>query len=198
MLLYRIHTKSLAEAEDAWYEQYHIAHDCPGCPRMDRRLRQTGVDVRLADRPEPAAVNAVSRTEIQFARKDFLDLFASEVDAWLKLGRVLGPDGKPYDEYATFIAEKPLVLRGGPASTRRTCEVCGCFRYLPMPHTDWHVTTDSLTGQPIYECEYHGMIVTEELHARIERGRWKGIYISKIPVLDEPLDGIAKFPERYY
>jgi hypothetical protein len=196
MYVYRLHTKSICDADDTWYREFDATHRCARCHALKGRLRLRGIDVLLQRPPDIAALNYVSRAEVELARRDFLELFAHEAQTYLKLGRVLLKDGSPCDEYATYIAEKPLILRGGAKSHSWTCDVCGTFRY--RPGLDWYVIRASLTGQPLYECEFGGLIVTAELRNRIERGRWKGIYVTKIPVVDEPQDGIAEFPENYY
>jgi hypothetical protein len=195
MYMYRVHTKSSCDPDEAWLSRFRAHFTCVGCHRVARRLCETGADVYLTHAPDAAAINFVSGTCIDLGRREFLELFADEVQKYLKLGRVFTADAQTCERYATFITEKPLVLRGGAKSRYRTCEVCGCFCY--MADLKWCVLRASLTGQPLYQCTRGGLVVNEELRGRIERVRWKGIYITKIPVVEKAEDGIDEFPENY-
>ena len=60
------------------------------------------------------------------------------------------------------------------------CELCGTYLYLPK--YPWYIMRGSLFGQPLYESwGSSSLVVTEELCSRIEKGKWKGIYITKLP-----------------
>jgi hypothetical protein len=55
-----------------------------------------------------------------------------------------------------------------------------------------------LSSQQIYEADVGDIAVTSELHARVKKGRWKGIWITKLPIRDKPSDGIDEFPGHYF
>ena len=151
----------------------------------------------LDELPDISAVNNVEPPGINIARCDFLDLFAEEVNKYLKLGKVFASDGTEIEGYVTFVGEKCLPLRGGEKSKYfGKCKVCGQIRYWPA--YPWYILRDNLFDQPLFESwGLNGLIITEELKSRIEKGKWKGIYITKLPVLDEPRDGIEDFPKDF-
>ncbi len=90
-----------------------------------------------------------------------------------------------------------FVYDAGCDGSANRCPQCGRYRYSPA--NDLYVLSSCLTGQPIYEAWlFAALIITLELRARIKPGIWKGIGIMKLPVLDEPQDGITDFPEDWY
>ena len=195
--LYRIHTKSLCDADKSWLTKFKAENVCLGygCRDIYPQARRYGLDVWVMDQPDISAVNVVAPPGLSFARRDFLDLFSEEVSKYLKLGRVFTSDGTLVEDFVTFVGEKRLPLRGSEDSRFfGFCKKCGNPRYWPQ--YPWYVLRESLFDQPLYESGgLSGLIITEQLKARIEKGRWKGIYITKLPVLDEPRDGIENMPK---
>ena len=56
----------------------------------------------------------------------------------------------------------------------------------------------ALFAKPLYEpYSLGGLIVAPELRDRIEKGKWKGIYITELPIRDEPIDGLTQIPNDY-
>ena len=189
--LYFINTKTICHPDDSWVREFNKEYKCPGCNYIDPVLREKGVDVYVRKRPDIAAVNAVLPPGINIARRDFFELFADEVAKYLKLGRVLLADGTVVDDFVTFVGKKQLAIRGseGSSTWQSLCQCCGHYRYAPR--YPWYVLRGSFFLQPIYATARKcGLVVTEELRKRIEKGRWKGIYICPLPIVDEPRDGI--------
>jgi hypothetical protein len=196
MCLVIIEPKSHCETAHNWNNGFRERHMCPGCSALDRAFRRCSLDIPLEYPPDISAVNFAYLPYVGIIRMDFLCLFEDEIDDHLSLGRVLSKTRKPIPGFATYIGRKPLAIRGGPESSGRTCERCGRFVYSPLG--EQYVMRDALTGQPLYEGDRASLVVTKELASRIQRGRWKGIYVSDLPIRDEPLDGIEEFPENYY
>jgi hypothetical protein len=196
--MYLVHTKSVCECDDGWAESFQAGSECPGCGALAAERQAGPIDVRVKRKPDISALNFASPVLVHIARTDFLKLFQEEVDRHLLVGRVCNTSGRQIRGFATYFGRRPLMIRGGPKSTRRYCGECGQFVYYPLGK--WYVMRESLTGQGLYEgCgPGGGLVITAELRERIERGKWKGIWITKLPIRDEPLDGIEKFPENYY
>jgi hypothetical protein len=196
MYLYRVHTKSTrAEADEDWLKEFRSKCVCPGlgCKEIFHKVREKGIDVYLNDRPAVSAINVVN-PGISISRRDFMELFQEEVEKYLITGNVY-LKGKILESHVTFVGPKRLPLRGNIDGTRDfgKCKICGQYRYWPAH--PWHILRSSLFDQPLYESYgLGGLVINDQLRARIERGRWKGIYITKLPVLDEPQDGIDNFP----
>ena len=116
------------------------------------------------------------------------------VNEYLETGSVFLSDGTLLDNLITFIGSRRIPLRGSDKSKYRgQCKKCGRYRYIP--DYPWYVLEESYFEQPIYQpWGLNGLIVNEELYSRIEKGKWKGIYITKLPVVDEPKDGIDEIP----
>ena len=63
---------------------------------------------------------------------------------------------------------------------------------------DEYVMHNAIREGGIHAAEPYGLVLDDQLCQRIERGRWKGIWITELPIRDDPLDGIDDFPEDYY
>ncbi len=51
--------------------------------------------------------------------------------------------------------------------------------------------TSDLTGAPIYESQFHQLIINEDLYNKIKGVKWKKLGIDELKILDEPVDGIT-------
>jgi len=79
------------------------------------------------------------------------------------------------------------------ASTR-VCTECGGRgyyaagkRYLyPAPPAD----------ATIFESDLFGLVVPPEVYERVSVKRWRMLGIDKLPVLDQPMDGLGLIPFR--
>ena len=192
--LYSISTKSICHVDDSWWQEFRKKAVCPGCKDVYPDVRKSGIDIFLERRPDISAVNSIQRADIGIARRDFLDLFADKADRYLSLGRVFKGNGELLNNFVSFVGQRLLPLRGSEKSQFfGNCHRCGRFNYVP--EHPWYVLRDSLFDQPIFQSwGLDGLIVNEELQARIKRGRWKGICIAKIPIVDEAIDGIKEIP----
>lgn len=196
MFIYIVASKTLVDAAAGWLDEFAKTSTCPECYHFDRSLRQTGFDVRVATHPGPSALNEVEPPGVSIARSDFLGLFAEESHRYLKLGKVLDEEGQQIPGYVSYIGLKPLLIRGGAKTRSLFCASCGAFRYVPM--NDWYVLHRDLTEQTLYQTSQGGLAMTDELRKKISKGVWKGILIGRLPVVEQPQDGIVEFPENYY
>lgn len=196
MGLYLLSTKSICRPPKEWWEEFRGRNMCRGCGVLHADLRRRSLAARVEETPDASAINSVNPPGIGIIRADFLELFRAEAQKHLHLGPVLDAAGNILSRFLTFVGERPLPVRGESDSDRRSCEVCGRFVYWPSG--DWYVMRSSLTNQTVYETSTEDLAVTEAIRKRIVPGKWKGMWITKLPVRDEPLDGIENFPENYY
>lgn len=196
MHLYLLDPKDECDPVRPWCNEFVAANTCAGCKSLNHTLRETGVDVRVANQPGRGAVGGIAWPSVGIARDGFLDLFDDEVTRHLRLGRVLSASGDPIDGYATFLGSRPLPIRGGVKSTHRECPQCGRFCYCPVG--SWYVTSDAVSGQGVYEAVGGWLVLREDMFQRIDRMKWRGFRVGKLPVRDDPLDQIERFPENYY
>jgi hypothetical protein len=133
-------------------------------------------------------------------QRAFLESFGDSVKSNLTIGSVFLKNGELISDYVACLGKKPIVIRGGVRySKSRVCGECGSFRYSAYGTPDTYLLKSSLTELMLYqEAASSGLVVNEELRNRIDKKRWKGFTIQKLPVLDEPRDGIENFPENYY
>ena len=160
-------------------------------------MRQRPFNVCLEAEPGPAALHVASRVFTNVASRSFLRLFEPELSDNFHLGEVRTAENQVVESFQTVVSPNPLVIRGGPKSRWNRCDICGRFRYLPAG--DLYVLKRDLTSTNIYDAfvQGEGLVLTPEYRNRIERGQWKGLTIGRVPVLDEPQDGIDEFPDDY-
>lgn len=191
--LYLISPKIGLEPAPVWWSEYLARLPvCGACKLMvPPELRRSGVAVCIRGEPGNVPLAQVTPPSVHIVRRDLIDLFAREAAQYLKLGPVSSEDGKHLGAWQSVTTEKPLLIRGGPQSVRCTCPSCGRLRYQAAGRDDeFCILADDLTGQPIYEASGWGLVMTADLWNRVEKGRWKGIWVTRLPVRDEPLDGL--------
>jgi len=193
---YLIQTKSVCDCDDVWLKALEAKWACPDCRTLYPEIRKEAVDVVLLYAPDASAVNSVFPPGIPIARRDFMELFGHYPSQYLSLGRVFTSDGKLLDEFVTFVSRRRLLVRGGPDSTVTQCSTCGRTGYLAFP--PFYVLRDDWFEQPLHESIGAGQLVlSDELYSRVKRSRWKGIYVTKLRIVDEPQDGLV-FPGKVW
>ena len=195
-ILYWIEPKGFCDLDRDWYEFIWRKRECPGCFTMYADQRTKPVDVVVATKPSRAVVSSVG-IGIGLIRNDFLQLLGEDARQCLHIGRVFDSKTRLIREWSTFIGDKPIEIRGGPGSSGRFCEQCGRFCYF-AEEDPIHIQQSSLSNQPIYEANMAAILLAATLYERIRGKKWKGVYITRLPIYDEPLDGIDPFPEHYY
>ena len=197
MHYYLVQSASSCQATYPWLRDFAAMCKCQRCRSIDREMRRHPIDICLRAKPGPSAITCTDDVYVNIGRRLFLQLFEPELSEVCQLGEVRGPDGTVLEEFRSFVSPNPLVIRGGPKSRSDRCGFCGMFLYIPA--LEYYVLEQDLSGRNIYEAfvEGEGLVLSAEFRSRIERGRWKGIGITKIPVLDEPQDGIDEFPDDY-
>ncbi len=117
-------------------------------------------------------------------------------DLWL--GSVIGPDGNPMDDWSTFRGRYKLYVRGtkGIINSRGTreiethpCGTCGFVHYFAMGKR--HLYPRPPEDADIFQASYYGLIFRSSVFHLLDIKRWKkALYVTPIPVLDKPLDGV--------
>ena len=194
MQMYLVETKTTCDADKMWLMNFRSKYACPECRMRYRQTFAQAIDVVIDEPPGSAAINCVAPPFINFVRCDFLELFADVLQEDMHLGRVFR-HGKLLEQYQTITSENRLIIRGQERVYTRTCPSCGGFIYWPGEPCGWYVLRSLLIDKTFYMSSEGGFIMTGELRTRIEKGRWKGILISKLPVLDAPRDGLEEIPE---
>ena len=160
---------------------------------MNLEERKKGVNLVLRKKPNRATLQKLLPPGIVFASSEFLELFSAEIEEYLEIGRVYLNSGELLDSFCSVVGKRRLLIRGQEGSHIKNCEECGRCRYRTK--YPWYISRSDLFGQSIYEAWPEvGLVVDEKLFARIDKVKWKGIYITKLPILDEPKDGINNFP----
>ena len=184
----------------SWLREFESKWACPKCGKLDRSVYDTGYDIVLETPPRPGALGwALSPLRMyRLINRGFACALLNDRSHDVVLGRVFACDGSERWNYATYIGRTPLAVRGGPASKRDVCDNCGTLCYYPLQ--SWYVLQASLSSQDVYQGIgiSEDLIVSDSVFRSIDRKRWKGLQIHKLPVLDEPQDGIRNFPENWY
>lgn len=187
--IYHLWSRSKSPAHEAteWLRDVAPAMGlCSGCGRfrVDR-----AIDVPLHQPLDGSALNFFWSTGLGIAHVKFLDALGRElVLKSLRLGRILETRGRPLPDFRTFQAVSFATIRGGPTSKVRRCEVCRAILYAP-------VKMHHLVGSA---SEYKGLLGTnlagsliadEDAVDKIPAMRLKNLGISKLRVVNDPLDG---------
>jgi len=187
------------EVDETWAATFEQRWVCKDCRKLDRRCRGNGYDVVLSTRPRYGAMDwAVGPVgTYSLIHRSFAELLTAGVTHDLVFGRVFLGDGVELKDYATYLGQKPIPIRGTSGSYRRQCKDCGSFIY--SAGYSWYVARHALRALELYELDAGRLLVVDEARLkRIDRKRWKGIRIQKLPLVDEPQDGIAEFPDNWY
>jgi hypothetical protein len=171
-----------SEPEQGWFAAYRAKFPCL------HRESPVAIDVKLSYIGEDLPMNFVGGVVINYARLDLLGALGAAVERCLTLAGVFDRAGRALPNYRTLGAPNSLPVRGGPESTRQFCPTCGTFLYCARGKR--YVLRNDLTGQPLYHSGDLGLIVTEELAECLRHRKWKKLYFRKLPVLDEPRDGL--------
>ena len=179
-----------------WLREYFIPnYGCVKCLHPRPEYTFSPLDVYLCDKPSKACLNVVFPPWISIARLEFLELFRDEVQKYLRLGKVYIGDDRLLEDFVTFTADRLLPIRGSRKSLYNgRCDNCGRIRYIS--EYPFYITRASLFDCPIFvPWGMCGLILTEELMSRVDKCKWKGISIFKLPVIDEPRDGVDDLPK---
>ena len=148
----------------------------------------------LIVRPDVRKMRAIFTSTIWgfcVAHVDLLEALGEEVRSRLLLGTMNLESGQPVSDYRTVRAVELVVMRDGPRSVHRVCEVCGALRYTPWPTEPRYIMRQSVRpGAAIYEVEAESLLVREDVRERIG-DRWaKAIAFNEVPIATEPRDGL--------
>lgn len=123
-----------------------------------------------------------------YMRRDFFDAIGAEVmETYCHLGRVLSPNGEVYTDFISYRPKYRLVVRGDATSFYKVCATCGLPRYFPLGKR--YLLRRQLTGAPIYDGDVGPLIISVDLYEKIRQVQWKKVAYTRLPVLDEPIDG---------
>ncbi len=164
---------------------------CVECGEV--RSGTEGVDLFVQEsRPEKTPLNMVSGCGVGVIQTAFLAVLieaAGDSGQALKIGRVLGPGNTPLNEWRSVHGDPRVIVRGEERAGSRRCNTCGrCHyyaegkRYLCPP-------------PPSVDVLYAGLgtlIVSERIRNRIAIGSWPMLEFERLPVLDEPVDGLPR------
>ncbi len=167
---------------------------CAGC--LYPKPGVTTFDVRLQDRaPRDKPLNFVYGYAVGLMHRELLDLIGMQVvQRDLYIGRVTGARGDQLADWVTFRGRRQVIIRGSKDATYRVCPECDRVVYFasgkqylyPAPPAD----------AMVFGTQHAGLIVGQEVQDRVAAKKWRRLGVEKLPVLDEPLDGLGVLPFR--
>jgi hypothetical protein len=194
--LYSLYTLSKTPGYplNTWYEEYKIKYLCPGCHQIkpdivgpiDGYLDSAAYNKAF---PDNAPINFIIGARLGYARRDFLELFGSEIIfSCLDLGKLLDENGKELDDYVTFRGKDKIWIRAKEDSEFAICPVCGQVSYIALGTTRYVVRSD-LKQTLIHVSQKNSLVVEEQFYERFQNYQRKKLGIWKLPVRDSPIDG---------
>ena len=189
---YHIYSSGL-EAVSMEQEAYTIARQtwlCTGC--LYPKPGHGPIDATLEDfSPGDWSMSFVNGCGLPIARKDMLACFGdARVRQDLQLGRVVGPDGTPFEEWVTFRGRHKIIVRGTKNVAFRQCEECGRNIYFAMGSR--YLYPDPPLGSVLLESDLLGLVMPEYVFDEVDIRRWKGLAVNRLPVLSKPKDGLVE------
>jgi hypothetical protein len=162
---------------------------CLGCGTPKPGIM--AVDVSLQDRaPRDKPLNLVWGGGVGLIHQDLIDCIGPEiVKRDLYLGRVTGDRGNEILEWSTFHGRRGVIIRGSKDARCRTCDQCSRPVYSAMGKR--YLCPAPPENFTILESDIHGLVVPQDIYERIVVRKWRLLGIEKLPVLDEPLDGLG-------
>ena len=115
------------------------------------------------------------------------------LDRDMIFGNVIGSDGKRIEGWLTYHCRYQLFLRGtGKGGTRvrkiTVCKDCGFVRWFSLPKHFLYPAPPE--DADIFLCG-HGTLFRESVYQYLDMEQWrKKVYVMKLTVADEPLDGL--------
>jgi hypothetical protein len=166
------------------------------CSQCGEVLRGTGsVDLFIQEKtPENTPLNMVSGCGVGVAQAAFLELLREEgVEHLLRIGRVFGPNGELLEKWRSFHSDPRVIVRGELRAGNRICPECGRCHYFAQG-------TRFLCPRPPTTLElYYGgvgsIIVSERIRSKVFGQNWRMLEMERLPILDEPLDGLPRVLE---
>lgn len=172
-------------------ERLHRSGVCHSCHGARRECRE--IDVHLKQRSgihKPLETTGVIFPGVIF--RDFLKLLDPiVVSRDLYLGRVYGPANELLEQWATFHGRYQLLVRGTRNPAYRVCEECQQILYYALNNTFLYPAPPE--DAEIFESQFSGLIFAARLFETLDLRPWRRkIYIDKLFVADEPLDGLGE------
>jgi hypothetical protein len=173
-----------ASPTDEWEGAYRRDYPCW------HRKNEQPLEMTVKDPGEDIALTLDVLGAAGIIRSDFLGLLGKEGSRYLLLGNVFDANGQRLACFHTLGTDYSLRLRGSKRSTRQFCKICGQLLYHPLDKR--YVLQSDLRDRPLYYSKrlMSGLLVREDLYARLKPLRFKKLYITKMPVLEKPEDGL--------
>jgi len=165
---------------------------CPGCGSPKPGVK--AVDVWIQDRaPRGKPLNILWLGGIGLIHNELLECVdPTVVQRDLYLGKVIGDRGNQIQDWFTFRGRREVIVRGNKQASFRICDVCRRVLYFSMGKQ--YLSPAPLADATVFETHPGGLLVPEDIYQRVKLKKWRAVGIEKLPVLDEPLDGLGSLP----
>ncbi len=192
------------DTDRIWLELERSRYCCPACggeyPKVGG-LEPIVADTRGGRSQFRLPLDFISPITYAIVRDDLLAVLAPESHEQLNLGMIIDENGRQIPNYHTAQAKISVLVRGGPGSKNNgLCRECGRRRYYPMPHGYGYLLRSTFPKDVQILRVREGIAVNQAIRDRIvAAGLSRGMYIVRLPVLDEPEDGLPadlKFYEK--
>jgi hypothetical protein len=184
---YSVKSMDPCSMDKEWGKEAKATWVCPSGNHPKPRV--TTVDVRVQNKRIDGLLNILFGWGIGLARRSFLMQFGQDrVQRYLGLGKVYGPDGSVFEDWVTFIGKHKVILRGSKQAGYRVCPECGRNIYFAMGKP--YLYPEPAEDVELFESHLWGLVFPEPLVESLGIGKPKGVWVERVPVLNEPLDGL--------
>lgn len=195
MDLFQLHSRSDsgADLDSAWLERLYTTQYYP-CRHRRPEYQHTAITPQMAE-PRFDGVIDGHPGVCTIVRCDLVAVLSEFITSDILLADVVNRLGIVDSGSSALTIARPLPLRGGPDSVRRTCPACGSFMYFPMPMGQEYVLREYLRPNTELYMQFEtGLIVTGHVLGAVPRPLRRLLRVNPVAIRDEPLDGIADFP----
>jgi len=167
---------------------------CPGCGCPKSEV--CSIDVALQDRsPRDKPLNFVFGSSVGLIHRELLECIDQDViRSDLHLGRVFGRQGEELPDWVTFRGRREVIIRGSTNAGFRHCEECG--RVLYSATGSRYLSPAPPADATVFERQPGALVVPQEIYERVAARNWRRLRIEKLPILDEPLDGLGMLESK--
>lgn len=165
------------------------------CHSCNKLLTNTScIDVVLAENPYNYPLDVASG--IGIIRKDLVEAIGYEVFINnMMIGKVFYPAGTCHEKFFTFRGRKIINIFSDKFDKVKKCSVCGRLSVFPLGK--YYMLRTDFEGTQLFECYFHGLVISENILNKINNFKWRKISIMKLEITDQPPEGCEEIPSFY-
>lgn len=183
-----------------WLEE--VERDGRVCRRCGGPMDNCGpLDIVVRMPPPRATELSVRIAEHDVVERRLLDAVGWDiVDRAAVVSRLLDESGREYGDYCVVHPRRWTSTRARQVIDDQGlmyCPLCGRCLGAALGPGRLYVVRSSLGEGPLWTSDLHSLLVDEAVHQRLRSHRWRNLIFDRIPIVDQPRDGLPEHIEHY-